>query len=263
MSKSHSIYQFPSIKKLQSKMDLIQSKSDSQIIASVHKFSEKTSSRSTKHYMKERDTHCAFHMVLNKRGIICPNFRPFLKLRKHIDLTNDEMTLGRDTQVVNLHYLYSQHHGKFRPKEIEFQSLLSGDEFDFSKAEKYAIKVWTGKSKNKYSIILDDKIMMELSTFKSKAVRDRLGTIRELALIMENKVRNYSTTPRSRLSLDEIPKRIDEYECLKYADGSPSIAAKFYELKTGKVISSIEKNSREHMRRRKIWFEKTMNVRVW
>jgi len=263
MTKSHSRYSFPSIEKLEPVLELIRSKSDVQILTSLRSYAHKTTGHSKSDYLKSREKFCAFHIVLNERGLIAPAFRPFRRLYKNTDLSAEEQMLGRDIQVINLHYLYCQHHGRFEPIEVSFKNLLSSDNFDFELASIYAAKKWKAETYSKYSLMLDNVTQMELSTFRNQAVRDRVKSIRESTRQMKVKLHNHIASPRSRILAADINKRLDEYECIKYAEGSPILAARFYKLKTGVNPSTNDKNSSEYMRKRKKWFETKMNTASW
>ncbi len=264
MTTPSSTYQFPSIETLQPVLDLLRSKSDSKLIHSIKKYENKSSSRSTENYINSRETICAFHLVLNEKGLLAPAFRPFVKLSKNKGLSDIEKILGNDNQVINLHYLHCQHKGKFIPTEKEFKKVSLNDNFDFDLASEYASKEWLAETRSDISLMLGDATQLELSTFISKKNRDRRKSILNSCRTANLRLVNYSNEPRSRFSYFDIPKRMEEYYCLKLAKGSPSGAVKFYSLITGTAYNNgNQKCSNELMRKRKKWFGNKIGIRSW
>lgn len=262
MTKSKTSYLFPLMSDLEPLTDVIESKSDIVILSNIEKY-DKNSMGFMTDYFKSRATFCAFHIVLNRRGLISPAFRPFWRVSKHIGLNEAEVMLARDLQVINLHYLYCQHFGRFPPTEVQYKNLFNTVMFDFELASKYALEEWRADTYSEYSLLIDDETPLELSSFRNEAVRSRVGSINESKRKMTKKLHEHARNPYSRINYWDVADKVLQYECLKYGRGSPSVASKFHKHITGKAFSKNEKSASELMRKKKNWFEKRMDVTSW
>jgi type II restriction/modification system DNA methylase subunit YeeA len=139
--------------------------------------------------------------------------------------------------------------------------LFNADEFDFKLAEEYAATKMKHGNKAK-EIGIPEDIQFELLTLIEPENKQRRKTVLNQVRRMRTKLNSKARSASSRLNEKDILYITTQFYCLKLANSSPKIAARY--LKSMPVQPRSNSNSiNEHMRKRKVWFETHMGVRDW
>ncbi|MBU9415468.1 hypothetical protein KTE23_02590 [Burkholderia multivorans] len=97
-------------------------------------------------YTLHRTLICQLALALNRRGNIAPRFRPIPSPGFRCRTGSVDEQLGRDRQVLDLHWLYENGHCR-KVDSREFRDLFATAPFDFQLASNFACKNWTSEKK--------------------------------------------------------------------------------------------------------------------
>ncbi|MBT3045010.1 MAG: hypothetical protein KME67_19300 [Candidatus Thiodiazotropha sp. (ex Codakia orbicularis)] len=235
------------------------------LINAVRKHNSNSVHSSIKLYRDIRDNYCALNIVLNERRAIAPIFRLFRKPNRNKGLSNDEVLLARDRQVIDLHYLFVNHRDSVNPNDEQYRPLFESDEFNSELASEFASLKWKSGTKAQRSLKLKSSIQEELWILREKKIADRhRGVIRSIEK-MKYQIHELSDKPASRLRHEEIPNRVEEFTCLKYGRGSVAVAARFYMLRGNGIGYCDHEWSalRKRLQMRKNWFRDRLDYTNW
>ncbi|MEW8659043.1 MAG: hypothetical protein AB2603_12015 [Candidatus Thiodiazotropha endolucinida] len=262
MKKNYSFIDDSVIKSYRDKLETVD---DSRLNKALQKRNANSVFSKVTLYSHMRDKYCAMNIVLNERQVIAPIFRLFRKPNRNTGLSDDEVLLARDRQVIDLHYLFISHRNSVIPNDKQFRCLFEGDSFNYELASEFALLNWKSDTKAQRSLRLKTSIQEELWFLREKRIVDRhRGVIRSIEK-MKHQIHELSDKPTSRIKREEIPARIEEFASLKYARGSATDAVRFFELR-GNVRSYCdqERNAlRKRLQMRKNWFAKRLNYTNW
>jgi hypothetical protein len=257
-------YQFFSIESLGKLISNLNGEQDQKLVEAVRRM-DQGGRPSLKSYLDIRDRFCAVNLVLNEKNLIAPAFRPFRRLLNNKGLSHEDSLLGCDRQVIDLHYLFCNHHGRPKPSDNEYKSLFISDEFDYKLASSFASKNWSANHKAGKTLRLTTGLQKELAVLKEKSVYD--GVVAVLRKVEKIEVSLYELldSPDSRFLKDNISDRIEELTCIALGKGSITDTIKFYKLRGGEVPVD-DKSYRRLYRRfqvRKKWFVERLGCSRW
>lgn len=217
----------------------------------------------TDNYLDNRAAYCALGIHLNETGLIAPAFRPVKRLNKAKNLTAEEEILGLDRQVIDLHYLFCQHRPEIRPTDDEFKRLFSDPEFDYQLAADFAQRKWTKENKARKSLGLPEHLQYEMAVLRERRVADHMRSVLQQSAEIRVQLRDLANISTSRLDPKSIDERVEEFICLKLAEGSPKDAVRFLRLRGKLDIPESDpelRAFRERLRKHKNWMNDNLKL---
>lgn len=130
-------------------------------------------SASPNYQMVRRDI-CALHIEMNLRQHHAPRFRPLSGLPKKAE-GNDEETLARDRQVIDLHWRANSTDKPMIPV-ADFPGIFDNERFDFDLAARFAELTWRQQTKTIHLHLTDD-MQWEHAIIQAPSIRDKWRTI--------------------------------------------------------------------------------------
>lgn len=253
-------YQFPSREELEPLLSKLSAIPTQKLLQAVK---NKEKSDDSGSYLTQRNKYCALNWLLNENGIIAPSFRPFRTFDYSKRNDPEEVLLGRDRQLIDLHYQYCQNKENITPLDDEFEALMVGDTFDMELASKLVMKEWTAGHKATEVLGLSEPQMYEMAVLRTKSIGDRLRSIKHKSKQVRRDLVNLASNPRSRLNLSDITSRVEEFVCLSLAKGSQVDAAKFWLLRGNGCDQDVTASSLSSvMGKRKKWFAERLNLAI-
>lgn len=212
---------------------------------------------------KYRDAACGLAVAVQERGLAAPAFwsppQPPAE-----DGTELAETLVRDRKVLDLHHLHGWHRYRLLPQGAAARELFGKETFDFELAADVVSRPALGDAMVR-ELGVDEPTQLELAELVSAAVAGfREGLVQAEAEVSHLLV-NRAGQPRSRIPRKDIPARLREFRCLWLANGSPALAARYWQRMphswADRDVSA--RSLAERFRKRRAVFEDKLGWRTW
>lgn len=192
-------------------------------------------------YVGLREEFLAVNRELNRRGItFAPRFRGNPR-PSHKAPIEAEKILGRDRQMIDLHWLFSRR-ARCRIASSQYEDLIEEEEFDFALAEDFASEPWTAEHKSTL-LSLPQELQWQLDAIQPKGLADRFRSllhgertrsgriatkgIPQIRAALEDSIAN---APQMRGYVDEW---VTLWLCSAMVGNKPAAIARLYCLATG------------------------------
>lgn len=241
--------------------DFLKGKTETQLLDLLRLSSDSNSDFSKYEKINKRELRTLISIELNGRGI-APYFRDAKSgVFSKSGLTTQQKVESNDRQVIDLHWLYTNHKKVIKTRNEFIREIFSKTEFDFTIASKFVRQPMKVDDKIK-KLGISSQIQAELLTIKSSSIRKLQFATTRKAEHAEMLLRDRMQNPRSRFPVSKFNASCAAFKCLSLGNGSLTTAAYYWNfMLTDKLFGETELY--EFMNNRKKFFENKLNYSPW
>ena len=198
---------------------------------------------------------------MNARGI-APYFRDAKSgVFSKTGLTPQQIIESNDRQIIDLHWLHTQHRELVKTRDYSLKYLFAEAEFDFHLASEFVRRPMKTVDKAR-KLGISSQIQAELLTIKTADVRKLQSATKRQAERAEVLLRDRVQNPRSRFPESNFDSSCIAFKCLALGNGSLLTAAYYWNL--ADIDNSMnEKQLYEFMNKSKKFFEQKLKYSPW
>jgi len=204
-----------------------------------------------------RVKYLAMHFVANEQGQTAPAYRDMLNVKNHKNLSKIEEIIGRDRQLIDVHYLFCQHRSRIHASESIFNALFDEEVelFDWLLACDFVSMRTSAKTKADKMLAIPNDVQLELNTLRSETIRTKRHYLNDRRQLLTKRLFEQQGKSSSRMSQAKARVMAEGILPLLFAAGSPTKAVEYKRLMNGRELNKEERLAEvKQMSEHKRWF---------